>query len=130
VQPSHVVEGTSVGRQIGARGPTDRLLVHDHQPFQAIESFSDFADRGLNRGAFKGAFVVIVRHMRLTKMPAQRLDEKLADEADLPEPDTPVTVVNTPNGNATSIALRLLRVTPLSLSHPCGVRSFCWGGVA
>ena len=41
---------------------------------------------------------------------------------DLPEPETPVTVVNTPSGKATSSPCRLLRVTPARRSQPCGVR--------
>ncbi len=41
---------------------------------------------------------------------------------DLPEPETPVTVVNTPRGKATSSLCRLLRVTPLSRSQPLGER--------
>ena len=41
---------------------------------------------------------------------------------DLPEPDTPVTAVMTPSGNAASRARRLLRVTPSRRSQPRGVR--------
>ena len=41
---------------------------------------------------------------------------------DLPEPDTPVTVVNTPSGKATSSRSRLLRVMPASRSQPVGGR--------
>ena len=40
---------------------------------------------------------------------------------DLPEPETPVTVVNTPSGKAASSPCRLLRVTPASRSQPSGV---------
>ena len=41
---------------------------------------------------------------------------------DFPDPDTPVTAVNTPSGKATSRSRRLFRVTPASLSQPFGRR--------
>ena len=46
----------------------------------------------------------------------------------MPEPDTPVTVVNTPNGKATSSSCRLLRVTPVRRSQPLGARGVRAGG--
>ena len=74
-QLSHIVEQTGVDRQIGARSLSDRLLVYDDQPLQAIKPFGDLAARGLDRRAFKDIFTVVVGCMRLPKMPTQRLDE-------------------------------------------------------
>src|SRR5680860_208540 len=40
----------------------------------------------------------------------------------LPEPETPVTLVNTPKGIDTSRFIKLFLVTPLNFSHPEGFR--------
>ena len=68
------------------------------------------------------AFVFIGRRMSWPKCSATSSTSTWLTRLDLPDPETPVTVVNTPSGNATSSWFRLLRVTPVSRSQPLGER--------
>ena len=123
------VEQAGVGRQVGARGAADRLLVHQHQPADALHPFHDTAAGRLDRRRAPapgprppappprapGAAATSSTSAWLTRL-------------DLPEPETPVTVVNTPSGKATSRSCRLFRVTPSSRSQPLGCRGSRGGG--
>ena len=46
-----------------------------------------------------------------------------------PEPDTPVTHVNTPSGISTSIFLRLFSLAPLTVIQPVGFLRFAGTGI-
>ena len=102
-QVAHGVEQTGVGRKVGARRASDGLLVDAYQPripcmpplirpLQMLSSVLSSGSSSLSEtaGSRPNSAATSSARAWLTRL-------------DLPEPDTPVTVVNTPSGKATSI---------------------------
>ena len=88
---------------------TDRLLVDPHQPRDAFHPGGDPAAEGRDRGVLElvglGLLSAAARGRGVGRPapPATWLTR-----LDLPEPETPVTVVNTPIGKATSRRLQVV----------------------
>jgi hypothetical protein len=121
-----VIEQAGVGREVRARRAADRLLIDAHQPLDrsmppAIRPPTSSTARARDlassssRDSWPSARATSSTSAWLTRL-------------DLPEPDTPVTVVNTPSGNATSSSCRLLRVTPAAAASRAARAACARGG--
>ena len=113
-QLAHVIEQAGVGREVRARRAADRLLVDAHEPLDRAPCRRRSARRAVDGAARSSSLARPPR--RSTSWPrcaATSSTSAWLTRLDLPEPETPVTVVSTPSGNATSRSSRLLRVTPV-----------------
>jgi len=78
-----MIEQPGVGCQVGAWRAADRLLVHLHQPLDAVEAGSDTPGTVLLGFVFKALFVSLGLLPGMTEVGADQLQQSLADQARL-----------------------------------------------
>jgi hypothetical protein len=100
----------------------DRLLVDHHQTLHVVEAARDLPADCLDSRALQ-PLLLVFRLDRMPELAGDRLDQELADQGRLADPEMPVTLVMTPSGMSTSSRFRLLRVTPRRRSQPFGARN-------
>jgi hypothetical protein len=97
----------------------DRLLVDHHQTLHVVEAARDLPADCLDSRALQ-PLLLVFRLDRMPELAGDRLDQELADQGRLADPEMPVTLVMTPSGMSISSRFRLLRVTPRRRSQPFG----------
>ena len=93
-QLADVIEQAGVGREVRARRAADRLLIDAHQPLDALHPAGDpAAERGHGRALQLVALVLLGGELDGRGARATSSTSAWLTRLDLPEPDTPVTVV-------------------------------------
>ena len=93
-----MIEQAGVSGKVRARRAADRFLVDPHQALDRLHAASDVAAEGRRCASLQFFAFLLIGERPVAECFATSSTSTWLTRVDLPEPETPVTVVNTPSG--------------------------------